>query len=75
MYFDIYVEPTFADICREMDSNTLACHVATQYTVDGENGLYYHDGEGNYINANQEAGDNSYRYSGGGYHLTSKALS
>ncbi len=34
------------------------------YTQDGENGLYYHDGIGTYINADQEAGDNSYRYSG-----------
>ena len=32
--------------------------------VDGENGLYYHDGVGSYTNADQEAGDNSYRYSG-----------
>ena len=37
----------------------------TVYTgVDGENGLYYHDGVGSYTNADQEAGDNSYRYSG-----------
>ena len=34
------------------------------YTTDGTNGLYYHDGVGTYTNANQEAGDNSYRYSG-----------
>ena len=34
------------------------------YTTDGENGLYYHDGVGTYTNADQEAGDNSYRYSG-----------
>ena len=34
------------------------------YTADGENGLYYHDGIGSYTNADQEAGDNSYRYSG-----------
>ena len=34
------------------------------YQGDGINGLYYHDGIGNYENANQEAGDNSYRYSG-----------
>ena len=34
------------------------------YTSDGENGLYYHDGIGTYTNASQEAGDNSYRYSG-----------
>lgn len=32
--------------------------------VDGENGLYYHDGVGTYTNADQEALDNSYRYSG-----------
>ena len=31
---------------------------------DGSNGLYYHDGQGTYINASEEAGDNSYRYSG-----------
>ena len=34
------------------------------YESDGVNGLYYHDGVGTYTNANQEAGDNSYRYSG-----------
>ena len=55
--------PTFAEICREENSNTLACKVATTYTTDGENGLYYHDGVGTYTNANQEAGDNSYRFS------------
>ena len=31
---------------------------------DGDNGLYYHDGVGSYTNADQEAGDNSYRYAG-----------
>ncbi len=37
----------------------------TVYTgVDGDNGLYYHDGVGTYTNADQEAGDYSYRYSG-----------
>ena len=36
----------------------------TVYTGDGNNGLYYHDGSGSYTNAAQEAGDNSYRYSG-----------
>lgn len=34
------------------------------YIEDGVNGLYYHDGEGNYTNANLEIGDNSYRYAG-----------
>ena len=32
--------------------------------VDGDNGLYYHDGVGSYTNASQEAGDYSYRYAG-----------
>ncbi len=37
----------------------------TLYTgTDGENDLYFHDGIGTYTNADQEAGDNSYRYSG-----------
>ena len=61
---DEIVMPTFADLCREDNSNTFACKIATIYTTDGENGLYYHDGVGTYTNADQEAGDNSYRYSG-----------
>ena len=44
---------------------TFAEHIINNiYTADGENGLYYHDGIGSYTNADQEAGDNSYRYSG-----------
>ena len=43
------------------------------YIEDGENGLYYHDGEGTYTNADQEAGDNSYRFSGGDYQVTETA--
>ena len=50
---------TFADTCRQTNSNTLACHVATQYTIDGANGLYYHDAD-----LANGAGDNSYRYAG-----------
>ena len=43
----------------------LAEYITTQvYTADGEKGLYYHDGQGTYTNSDQEAGDNSYRYSG-----------
>ena len=51
---------------READPATFAEYITTQvYTgVDGENDLYYHDGVGSYTNADQEAGDNSYRYSG-----------
>ena len=49
---------------READP-TLANYIINNvYTIDGESGLYYHDGIGSYTNADQEAGDNSYRYSG-----------
>ena len=41
-----------------------ATYITNLYTEDGVNGLYLHDGIGTYTNANQEAGDNSYRYSG-----------
>lgn len=41
------------------------------YTNDGENGIYLHDGQGAY--GTLEAGDNSYRYSGGDYQVTEKA--
>ena len=66
VYFDIYVEPTIGQkICDNNGANSLACYVANSiYTEDGANGLYYHDGVGTYTNASQEAGDNSYRYSG-----------
>ena len=46
----------------------------TVFQGDGVNGLYYHDGIGSYTNANLEAGDNNYRFSGG-YALSSKASS
>ena len=39
-----------------------ANYIKNLYTADGENGLYLHDGNGTY--GSQEAGDNSYRYSG-----------
>lgn len=39
-------------------------YIKNLYTSDGENDIYYHDGNGTYTNANLEAGDNSYRYSG-----------
>ncbi len=47
--------------------------IDTLYTEDGVNGLYYHDGTGSYTNADQEAGDNSYRFSGGDYQVTELA--
>ena len=45
----------------------------TLYTEDGVNNLYYHDGTGDYVNSDQEAGDNSYRFSGGDYQVTETA--
>ena len=59
---DEIMPPTLAELCSGM---TFAeCIKEVAYTADGENGLYYHDGVGTYTNADQEAGDNSYRYSG-----------
>ena len=48
---------------------TLASYITDElYTgVDGENGLYYHDGTGTY--GTLEAGDNSYRFAGGDYEI------
>ena len=54
--------PTLADICAGKTFAT--CIKENVYTSDGVNGLYYHNGSGSYTNANQEAGDNSYRYAG-----------
>ncbi len=53
---------------------TLASYITNGlYTgVDGENGLYYHDGEGTY--GTLEAGDNSYRFSGGDYEIAEAYL-
>lgn len=50
----------------DKEPSTLANYIINNvYTgTDGDNGLYYHDGQGTYTNADQEAGDNSYRYSG-----------
>ena len=52
VYFDVVI-PTLAEYI-----------INNVYIEDGVNGLYYHDGVGTYTNADQEAGDNSYRYSG-----------
>ncbi len=56
-------------------SQNLASYITeTLYTADGVNGLYLHDGAGSYTNSDQEAGDNSYRFSGGDYKVTSTAV-
>lgn len=58
VYFDVYESPTLANYI-----------INNVYVEDGVNGLYYHDGQGTYTNADQEAGDYSYRYSGGDYEI------
>ena len=55
---------TEVSMMKEEKKPTLADYITGLYTTDGENGLYYHDGVGTYTNADQEAGDNSYRFSG-----------
>ncbi len=49
---------------KKPDIVYLADYIKGLYTSDGENGIYLHDGVGSYTNADQEAGDNSYRYAG-----------
>ena len=44
---------------KEPDVIYLASYITSQYTTDGENGLYYHDAD-----LANGAGDNSYRFSG-----------
>ena len=64
----VIMESNTSDRCYvyfDVKPLTFAEHIINKvYTTDGENGLYYHDGVGSYTNADQEAGDNSYRYSG-----------
>ena len=56
--------PTLATVCSNGDN--LANCIKELYNAGGEGygGLYLHDGSGTYENYDQEAGDNSYRYSG-----------
>ena len=58
-----------AEIILSKDERyTLANYIINKvYVEDGVNGLYYHDGQGAYTNAELEAGDNSYRYAGEDY--------
>ena len=67
------LKPTLADVCS--NGQTLANCIKTFYNTygDGMNGLYLHNGQGTNANASEEAGDNSYRYSGPDFILTDKA--
>ena len=55
-----------SSVSATTEKGTLANYIINNvYTgTDGDNDLYYHDGIGSYTNSDQEAGDNSYRYSG-----------
>ena len=60
----VVVSTSVSDKCyvyfdKEPDVIYLASYITSQYTTDGENGLYYHDAD-----LANGAGDNSYRFSG-----------
>ena len=70
-YIKVYVTDSNGRVSSEYSTSVttkepsyLAEYITNLYTVDGDNGLYYHDGVGSYENANLEAGDKSYRYAG-----------
>ncbi len=61
----VKVNATSSDKCYAyFDKITFSEFLKRLYTADGDKGLYYHDGLGNYLNSNLEAEDLSYRYSG-----------
>ena len=64
VYFDVYKPPTLADVCPNGGNFSNCVKLLYAEGGEGTNGLYYHDGVGTYTNADQEAEDNSYRYSG-----------
>ena len=58
------VEPTIAEVCNDGANLTNCIKEFNNIAGDGVEGIYYHDGVGDYTNASLEAGDNSYRYAG-----------
>ncbi len=64
VYFDVYSPLTIAKVCSNEDLLSECIKILYNEGGEGYDGLYYHDGIGSYTNADQEAGDNSYRYSG-----------
>ncbi len=57
-------ELTLADICVIGENLADCIKEYNSIAGDGAEGIYYHDGVGDYENASEEAGDNSYRYAG-----------
>ena len=65
VYFDMFTPPSsLADVCSNGGNFSNCVKLLYAEGGEGTNGLYYHDGVGTYTNADQEAEDNSYRYSG-----------
>ena len=64
VYFDVYSPLTIAKVCSNEDLLSECIKILYNEGGEGYDGLYYHDGIGSYTNANQEAEDKSYRYSG-----------
>ena len=64
VYFDVYVPPKITDICISCANLASCIKEFNSIAGDSAEGLYYHDGVGSYTNADQEAGDNSYRQAG-----------
>ena len=66
VYFDKVL--VLSEVCND---KTLKDCIIAQYTgTQGQNNIYYHNSS-----LSNGAGDNSYRYAGGDYQLTSKAIS
>ena len=57
-------ELTLADICVIGENLADCIKEYNSIAGDGAEGIYYHDGIGDYENASEEAGDNSYRFAG-----------
>lgn len=66
----LMIQEEIIPLHESCDDNTLACHIAKLYTgTQGDNSLYYLDGTIEY-----GMDDKSYRFSGGDYVLSDKAI-
>lgn len=66
----LMIQEEIIPLHESCDDNTLACHIAKLYTgTQGNNSLYYLDGTIEY-----GMNDKSYRFSGGDYVLSEKAI-
>ena len=56
--------PSIKNYCKNGNKLSEGIKLYYENSREGYDGLYYHDGQGTYINSDQETGDNSYRYAG-----------